>query len=187
MMRMAIRTLAGLAVLALVAGCNGTGLEGGAGEPCLPDGSCDPGLVCNAANICEQPPAEGFTALYHTSSFQTCADCHAPNAPGFTEGTEATQDWSTRDTAYTSLQGEASGLIGNFAGCNGVPFIGATPEDSLLLAVFDDSVRAGFSLPEHPDCNADSISDMTLKIGGPLSATEMQLLRDWIADGAPDD
>ena len=154
--------------------------------------SCIAGLYLSA---CEVPdpndgpdaaPADDFTRLYNSASFQTCAGCHAPGAPGFIEGTEATQDWSTRETAYQTLQGMASGLMGNFAGCNDVPLIGATPETSLLLATFDDSIRTEFTLADHPDCNADAISDMTLKIGGPLMAEELQLLTQWLANGAPD-
>lgn len=164
--------------------CGGAEEQGGLDQPCRDDGTCDAGLVCNAANICEQGM---FTRLYDSTSFQSCAECHAPNAPGFVDGTEATQDWSSRSNAYTSLQGVASGLIGNFEGCNGVPFINQTPEDSLLVAVFDEDVRANFSLQGFPDCNADTISDMTLKIGGQLSAQELQLLRDWITAGAPDE
>ena len=169
--------------------CGGTedDNDGELGQPCLPDGTCNAGLVCNASGVCEQEQASGFTALYDTTSFQSCGECHAPGAPGFVDGTEATQDWSSRDNAYTSLQDVASGLIGNFAGCNGVPLINQTPEDSLLVAVFDEDVRANFSLQGFPDCGADTISDMTLKIGGQLSAQEMQLLRDWITAGAPDD
>jgi hypothetical protein len=161
--------------------------EGGEGEPCRTDGTCDAGLVCNADNICEQEQQQGFTALYETTSFQKCSGCHAPGAAGFVDGeTEATQNWSTRNDAYQSLQGNASGLSGNFAGCNGAPFIGSTPETSLLVAVFDDTVRSNFTLGDFPDCNSDSISDMTLKIGGALDSAELALLKDWISAGAPD-
>jgi hypothetical protein len=126
-----------------------------------------------------------FQQIYDSASFQQCAGCHAPGASGFVEGTEATQDWSTQDTAYSSLQGQASGLIGNFEGCNGVPFLAATPADSLLVAVFDEGVRSAFSLTNYPDCTADSISDMTLKIGGALTTAELSLLKEWITAGAP--
>jgi len=176
-----------IALACMAFGCGEDEEEGGLGQPCRVDGTCDAGLTCNASNICEQEQASGFSAMYDSSSFQSCSGCHAPGAAGFVDGTEATQDWSSRGNAYTSLQGQASGLIGNFAGCNGVPFVNQTPEDSLLAAVFDETVRANFSLQGFPDCNADSISDMTLKIGGQLSSQEMQLLRDWITAGAPDD
>lgn len=184
------RTLMAIAALAIagtwLAAC-GAAEEGGLGQPCLPDGTCDPGLVCNAENICEQEGGEpSFTTLYQSSSFSNCSGCHAPGAPGFTDGTEATQDWSTRATAYQSLQGTASGLIGNFAGCNGVPLIGDGPDTSLLVAVFDETVRTAFSLPNFPDCTVDSISDMTLKIGGSLTSQELTLLKDWITAGALD-
>ena len=92
----------------------------------------------------------------------TCSDCHTPDANGRTADIEATQDWSTRDTAYTTLHGEASGLVGNFAGCNGVPFLGETAETSLLIASLDQGVRASFSAPGNPDCNADTIADQVV-------------------------
>jgi len=161
--------------------------EGGLGQPCFADGTCNAGLVCNPSSICEQDGGDpSFTTLYGSSSFGSCADCHAPDAPGFTDGTEATQDWSSRASAYQSLQGNASGLIGNFEDCNGVPLIGNAPDSSLIVAVFDETVRANFSVASHPDCNVDSISDMTLKIGGQLTTEELTLLKDWISAGAPD-
>jgi len=115
----------------------------------------------------------------------TCSDCHAPGAPGRTDDIEGTQDWSTRDTAYTTLHGEASDLIGNFAGCNGVPFLGETAETSLLIASLDETVRASFSVPGNADCNADAIADQTVKLGGPLPDDILQDLRAWVDDGAP--
>lgn len=129
---------------------------------------------------------DDFTAIYESGSFQMCADCHAPGAPGFVEGTEATQDWSSLARAYDTLQGTASGMVGNFAGCNGVPFLADVPEDSLLVAIFDEDVRAGFSAPGFPDCDGDAISDHTLPTYvGPLPATVRARLDSWILDGAP--
>ena len=126
-----------------------------------------------------------FTHLYQSSEFQTCDGCHAPGAPGKTLGTEATQDWSTRDRAYSTLHGDASGLIGNFSGCNGVPFLAETAEQSLLVAVFDEQVRAGFQSQEVPACDADAISDQTLKLGGPLPPPFLAELKAWVNAGAP--
>jgi hypothetical protein len=108
---------------------------------------------------------DAFTAIYEADEFQECSGCHAPGAPGRVAGVETTQNWSTRDTAYSSLQGNAAGLIGNFAGCNGVPFLGDSAQQSLLVAVFDEDVRANFELAAFPDCTADAISDETLKVG----------------------
>lgn len=129
---------------------------------------------------------DAFTTIYESAEFQMCSGCHAPGAPGRVEGVEATQDWSTRDKAYKALMGKASGLIGNFAGCNGVPFIGATADESLLVAVFDEQVRENFMVASTPDCTGDAISDMTLKIGMPLSDDVLSQLKAWINDGAPD-
>lgn len=129
-------------------------------------------------------PVDDFTTLYQTATFQGCVDCHAPGAPGFVSGTEATQDWTTRDTAFTSLKGNASGLIGNFQDCNGVPLIGPTADQSLLVAVFDPTVRANFSYPGFPNCTAVDIVDETLRPGYvPLSSTDLARLKAFIDAG----
>ncbi|ACY16577.1 hypothetical protein [Haliangium ochraceum] len=122
-----------------------------------------------------------FTQLYETETFQKCAGCHAPGAPGFQDGTETTQDWSTRDAAFQSLQGTASGLIGNFEACNGVSLLGTAPENSLLLAAFDEDVRLDFSTSEAAGCDGDAISDMTAVVGE-LSANELSLLRTFVME-----
>lgn len=126
-------------------------------------------------------PQDTFTQLFQSVG-TACAGCHAPGAPGFMDGVEATQDWSSRDAAYNALQGVASGLIGNFEGCNGVPLVGDSPETSLIVAAFDEQVRADFALAAFPDCTADAISDMTLKIGRQLSASELSLLRTFVME-----
>lgn len=142
---------------------------------------------CLTACAVEEPlgpdaaPLDTFSQLYQSVG-TACAGCHAPGAPGFTDGTEATQDWSSRDSAYNALQGMASGLIGNFEGCNGVPLVGDSPETSLIVAAFDEQVRAEFALAAFPDCNADSISDMTLKVGRQLTADERSLLRTFVME-----
>jgi len=115
----------------------------------------------------------------------SCSECHAPGAPGRTQGIEATQDWSTAANARRTLRGDASGLIGNFAGCNGAPLLGASAEQSLLVASLDDDVRANFELADHPDCTGDAISNQNMKIGEPLSGSVLQDLKDWIDAGAP--
>ncbi len=124
-----------------------------------------------------------FDGLY-ADSFSPCSGCHGPDAPGATEGTEATLDFTDADTAYEKIvHGVASGLVGNFDGCNGVPFVGASPELSLLVAVMDEDVRANFNHPDYPDCIPEAISDMTIKIGGEFS--DLDGLKAWIEDGAP--
>jgi hypothetical protein len=126
-----------------------------------------------------------FTAIYESDEFQTCSECHAPNAPGRVDGIEATQDWSTRDRALATLRGAASGLIGNFEACNGVALLGASAEQSLLVASFDLDVRMNFSSASAPDCTGDAIADQTLQLGRSLPAGLLQDLKDWIDAGAP--
>ena len=131
----------------------------------------DAGMRPDGGMMLDAGPVDDFTMVFESSTFQMCADCHAPGAPGFVDGTEATQDWSSRDAAFTSLQGTASGLIGNFADCNGAPLVGATADTSLIIAILDEDVRAGFSLTEFPDCNVDAIADETLRVGAVDAAT----------------
>jgi hypothetical protein len=129
-----------------------------------------------------------FGRIYESleeGSTAPCSSCHAPGAPGRTADIETTQDWSTRDTAYTTLRENAAGLVGNFAACNGVPFIGSSADTSLLVAALDEGVRMNFVAPGNPDCNADAVADQTLKLGGPVPDDVLQELKDWIDDGAP--
>jgi hypothetical protein len=125
-----------------------------------------------------------FASIYAELG-SSCSDCHAPGAPGRTQGIEATQDWSTAESARRTLRGDASGLIGNFAGCNGVPLLGASADQSLLVASLDDDVRASFELADHPDCTGDAISNQNLKLSEPVSGSVLQDLKDWIDAGAP--
>jgi cytochrome c5 len=123
-----------------------------------------------------------FTSIYED---ETCSGCHAPGAPGRVAGIEATQNWSSRAAAFSSLQGNASGLVGNFQGCNGVPLIGSSADQSLLIASLDSDVRAGFSAPGFPDCTADAIADQSDRVSGGLPAGWLDDLKDWIDAGQP--
>ncbi len=148
-------------------------------------------VACGAEDLLDGPDGgmeeDTFTMIFNSSTFQRCGGCHAPGAPGFDPaiGTEASQDWSSRNNAIMSLRGNASGLTGNVADCNGVPFIGDTPETSLLVAVLDEDVRRDFSLDGFAGCDGDAITDMNLKLPSPISAAELGLLKQWISDGAP--
>jgi hypothetical protein len=138
---------------------------------------------CSEALDAVDGGGEGFASIYESDQFQTCSGCHAPGAPGKVNGTEATQDWSTQQTANATLQGTASGLIGNFQACNGVPFIGPSAEQSLLVAVFDSDVRQNFENAQNPGCNADAITDETIRVGE-LPPSLLQDLKDWIDGGS---
>jgi mono/diheme cytochrome c family protein len=120
-----------------------------------------------------------FTSVY--ADFKSCAECHAPGAQGNTAGTEATQDWSSSAKAYSSLKGKASGLVGNFAGCNGVSFIGSSADDSLLAASLDSDIRAKFMASS--SCTGDDVADQTLHQS--VSSSAVKNLEDWINAGAP--
>lgn len=136
--------------------------------------------ACEAEDgLVDGGPQDTFTQLYAAIGSQ-CAGCHAPGAPGNTEGVEQTQDWSTLENARASLQGMASGLIGNFEACNGVPFIGDSVETSLLIASFDSDVRADFTASSNPDCNADTVSNMALK--SPISPDALALLKQFVME-----
>lgn len=128
-----------------------------------------------------------FTSLYG-NYFANCKQCHAPGAPGRTADTEQTLNFSSRATALAALKnGMASGLIGNFTACNGVPFIAATPAKSLVFAVLDQPTRNVIDLsPAHPTCDVDTIPDMTLKVGSSPSQAFVTALSDWITAGALD-
>ena len=125
-----------------------------------------------------------FTSLYG-DYFSTCANCHSPTGPGRTSDTEKTLDFSTRFTAYTTIKtGMASGLMGNFMDCNGVPFVGATPGSSLILAALDQPTRQAFDLKASPMCGVDTISDET-KWSGAASVEFIAALKTWLGNGAP--
>ncbi len=159
-------------------GDEGGAEEGGAEEGGAEEGGAEEGGA-------EEGGGAGFAAVYESPGFVTCGNCHAPDAPGFAAGVEATQDWTDADTALASLQGTASGLIGNFEACNGVPLIGDTPETSLLVASLDEDIRANFAHPDFPDCTGDDISDMTVKSPG-FSEDDLAALKAWITAGGTD-
>jgi hypothetical protein len=126
-----------------------------------------------------------FTSLYG-DYFSRCGSCHAPGAAGRTPDIEMNLDFSSRATAHTSITTRmAAGLMGNFTGCNGVPFIDAMPERSLILAAIDQPTRQAFDHPTYPNCDVDSIADQTLKVGMQPSPAFIAALKTWIGDGAP--
>ena len=136
--------------------------------------------ACEAEEgLVDAGPEDTFTQLYNAIGSK-CASCHAPAGPSRTAETEQTQDWSSRQSALTSLQGMASGMVGNFEGCNGVPFIGDSVETSLLVAAFDEDVRADFTVASNPDCTADAISAMTEKV--PVSDAEIALIKQFVME-----
>lgn len=120
-------------------------------------------------------------ASLHDRYLKNCANCHAPGAPGRTDATERTLDFSSVETTRTSLAGKASGLSGNQEACNGVSFLGATYETSLLAAVLDYDVRMSFTAGD--GCDADAISDMTVRSGTPPGGFLADLAA-WIDAGA---
>ena len=137
---------------------------------------------------CETEPGaagDDFSVAYD-GYLNKCANCHAPQAPGKASDTEKTLDFTSVDTAKSTLAtGKASGLVGNPAACNGVPFVVAgKPGQSLIVAVLDADVRTTFDLPSHPNCDNDAITDMGLKVGGGPDAVALDALKSWITAGA---
>ena len=130
----------------------------------------------------------GFTKLYD-DHLNKCAVCHAPGAGGFIAGTtEATLDFSSRDKAYSSITtGKASGLSGNVGGCNDVPFVGSSSGKSLIVAVLDEDVRAAYDNSSFPDCNGDSITDMSFRTNPGVPDSIVSGVKAWIDEGASND
>jgi hypothetical protein len=127
-----------------------------------------------------------FTSLYG-DYLGNCGQCHAPNAPGRTSDIEKSLDFTTKATALTSLRGMATGLIGNHAGCNSVPFLASTSAKSLLVAVIDQPTRQTIDLsPGHADCDIDMITDATVKVGNQPSTAFVDALKTWVNNGALD-
>lgn len=126
-----------------------------------------------------------FTSLYG-DYLGNCKQCHAPGAPGKTSDIEQTLDFTSRATALSTLMGMASGLTGNHTACNGVPFLAATPGNSLLVAALDQPTRQAFDLSGHAGCDVDSISDQTVKVGSQPSSEFITALKTWITNGASD-
>lgn len=140
--------------------------------------------ACGGA-VTDNTPQPHWSSLYSTY-LVNCKQCHAPSAPGGTSDTEKTLDFSTAAQGYSTVSGgSASGLQGNFAGCNGTKFVVAGhPEQSLLVAALDSSTRSSFS---SGSCTSDTISDETVKQGAAPPAGWMTALQQWITNGAPND
>jgi len=155
-----------LALGLAAAGCSSTDL--------LPDGGGGGGAV-----------QATFTSLYG-DYLSNCKECHAPGAPGQTSDIEQTLNFTSRTTALSTLMGMASGLTGNQTACNGVPFLAATPGNSLLVAALDQPTRQAFDLSGHAGCDVDSISDQTVKVGSQPSSAFIAALKTWITNGALD-
>jgi hypothetical protein len=127
-----------------------------------------------------------FTSLYG-DYFGKCKQCHAPGAPGRTSDIEQTLDFTSRSTALSTIKtGMATGLVGNHTGCNGTPFVASTPGQSLLVAVIDQPTRQAFDVPAHVNCDVDSITDATVKVGSQPSSEFVTALKGWITAGAMD-
>ncbi len=123
-----------------------------------------------------------FDAVYSAVLSKNCKGCHGPSAPGYNPGTtESTLDFTTADTAYTTLMGRAAGLAGNSAACNGVAFVVAgNAAGSLLMASIDAATRRSFA---SGGCNKDTVAAMESR-GGALTAAQVDAVRSWINGGA---
>jgi hypothetical protein len=123
-----------------------------------------------------------FDTVYSTLLSKNCKGCHGPNAPGYNPGdTESSLDFTTADTAYTTLMGKAAGLSGNSAACNGVSFVvPGNAGASLLMASIDSTTRRAFS---SGGCTKDTVAAMETR-GGALTAAQVEAVRAWINGGA---
>jgi len=129
-----------------------------------------------------------FSSLYG-DYFSNCKQCHAAGALGKTSETEKSLDFSSSAKAYATLTGgSATGLVGNQADCNGVPFIQkGDPAHSLVVAALDAGARQAFDLAGNPNCDASAISDMTVKVNKTPSTEFLSALKTWITNGAQND
>lgn len=132
----------------------------------------------------ETPLEPKWSSLY-ANYLKRCADCHSPSGPGRTSDTEASLDFSTAAKGWQTLTGSATGLKGNFAACNGVPFVvSGQPGKSLLVAAIDSSTRSAFSSGA---CDVDGIGDMMVKVGAQPPDGFVAALKQWITSGAAND
>lgn len=130
-----------------------------------------------------------FSSLYD-NYLTGCKQCHAPGAVGATSGTEKSLNFSSNSSAFQVLTtGKATGLTGNQAACNGMPFIVKNnPGQSLLMAALDPATRTAFDAPGNPGCDNNAISDMGFKLDGTAASAEVvAALKTWIANGAAND
>ena len=138
---------------------------------------------CSAAEdaVTGGTSSSGFDAVYTGVIGKNCNRCHGTSAPGYNPGeTESSLDFSSADRAFATLNGQAKGLTGNFAGCNGVSFVVAgDASKSLLLASMDSTTRKAFV---SGSCNKDVVSAMESKTL--VSSSQVALVRDWINAGA---
>jgi mono/diheme cytochrome c family protein len=145
---------------------------------------------CEAAEDAIDGAAGGgatFTALYD-DYLNKCSACHAPGARDGFSNIDTTLDFSTRDTAYSTItNGSASGLSGSAGACNGVTYVGTSSANSLLLAVIDEDVRQAFDVSSNPGCDGDAIKDMTTTHVGEAPPAGFEAdLKAWLDAGVPD-
>lgn len=138
---------------------------------------------CSAAEnaVSEGGGSSTFDKVYTDVFAKSCSGCHAPSAPGYSAGeTESSLDFSSADRAFATLSGQARGLSGNFAACNGVAFVVAgDASKSLLYASVDSTTRKAFV---SGSCNKDVVGAMeSMTI---VSSAQVALVRDWINAGA---
>lgn len=127
-------------------------------------------------------PLEPKWSSLYANYLKSCANCHAPGAPGRTSDIETTLDFSTAAKGFASVGGSAAGLKGNQLACNGVAFVVAGhPEKSLLVAALDSPTRVAFTSGA---CDQDGITDETVKQGAAPSAAWVAALKQWISSGA---
>jgi mono/diheme cytochrome c family protein len=126
-----------------------------------------------------------FTALYD-DYLNKCGDCHSPDGDGDPR-MERNLDFTTRDTAYTSITTKNASMPASSTGaaCDGVAFVGTSSGNSLLLAVVDKDTRDAFDVSTHPGCNSGTIIDMNTWGGTQPPAGFVSDLKAWLDAGAP--
>jgi len=171
----------------LIAACGAK--EGEEGGPCLTGSTCNEGLTC-VSEVCEKPSSSGglFSQIYASTYFQKCKNCHSPSPAMPQPEIEKTLDWSTQAKAYsTTKTGKVSAASGTgLEDCNGVSFVGSTPAQSIIVAVFDETIRGAFVAASKASCKGVSLTNMNDKVGSTIPSTDLANLKSWITAGAPE-
>lgn len=129
-------------------------------------------LLFRCGDLLEQDP---FARAYN-SYLKDCSQCHKP---GTSQYQDVNLDMSTESKAKTSLRSAAD--IPAKPNCTGLPFVvPGDPDNSMLMAVLDDSLRAAYTANNGGCPPLDIVSMGSF----PPDASTLSDIRTWISEGA---